>query len=267
MNNPQLPEAFQSVFGFGALKRYFPVKKFSRWGNALLGAFLLAGSAAIAAYGLYEAYWWTQRNGPVMFMDKLTGPAVIAAVLFLIAIFVAASAYSHWNMGAVIYENGLAYRDRKGVRTWRWEDVVSLTSAVVRHYTNGVYTGTTHRYTLIDRQGGKLVLGDVFIKVEELAAAVEAGIFPKLYERAIGSYNAGETLTFGPVILNKTGIQIGKKMYPWSEVKQVSIQRGIVQVSKKDGGWFSGASATASSIPNLRVLLSIVDQIVGIKAA
>jgi hypothetical protein len=39
-----------------------------------------------------------------------------------------------------------------------------------------------------------------------------------------------------------------------------------LKVSKKDGGWFSGASAAAASIPNLRVLLAIIHQVVGVKA-
>jgi hypothetical protein len=49
-------------------------------------------------------------------------------------------------------------------------------------------------------------------------------------------------------------------------VKEVSIHQGILKVSRKDGGWFSGASAAASVIPNLRVLLSIIDQVTGVKA-
>jgi hypothetical protein len=49
-------------------------------------------------------------------------------------------------------------------------------------------------------------------------------------------------------------------------VKEVSIHQGILKVSRKDGGWFSGASAAASVIPNLRVLLAIIQQLVGLKA-
>ena len=110
------------------------------------------------------------------------------------------------------------------------------------------------------------MLNDSLVKVEELAALIEEGTFPLLYEKAAQQYNTGQTLTFGPVVISKGGILVGKKTYPWQEVKEVSIQQGILKVSKKDGGWFSGASAMASTIPNLRVLLSIIDQVVGIKA-
>jgi hypothetical protein len=72
-------------------------------------------------------------------------------------------------------------------------------------------------------------------------------------------------LIFGPVAVSKAGIRIGKKTYPWMDVKQVSVQRGILKVAKKDSGWFSGASAAASVIPNLSVLLNIIYQVVGLK--
>ncbi len=40
----------------------------------------------------------------------------------------------------------------------------------------------------------------------------------------------------------------------------------VLSVKKRGGGWFSGATALASTIPNLHVLLSIINQIVGVKA-
>jgi cbb3-type cytochrome oxidase subunit 3 len=266
MEQVQIPEAFQSVFNMGMARRYFTVKKASRIGSLIGSVVLLGGSMVLFLYGAWEAYQAYRRHGPAMIDDKLTGPAVFAFLLFLLGLLAIWSAYANWNKGAVAYEKGFAYRDRKGIQAWRWEDLVSQTAAVTRHYTNGIYTGTTHVYTLFNREGKRLVLNDSLAKVEELAALIEAGTFPLLYEKAAQQYNTGQTLTFGPVVISKGGILVGRKTYPWQEVKEVSIQQGVLKVSKKDGGWFSGASAMASTIPNLRVLLSIIDQVVGIKA-
>jgi hypothetical protein len=109
-------------------------------------------------------------------------------------------------------------------------------------------------------------LSDSFSKVEELAKNIDQNIFPLLYAHATDQYNAGQTIIFGPVAISKAGIVIGKKTYPWTDVKEVSIHQGILKVSRKDGGWFSGASVAASVIPNLRVLLAIIQQLVGLKA-
>jgi hypothetical protein len=267
MNSIQIPDEMNSlVLGLGTLTGYYPIRKANRSGSLAAFFVCLIGSAGVFFYGLYVTYLAYQKHGPVMISQNLTTPTIIAIIAFLLGVLAGANAYVNWNKAVAVYEKGFAVRDRKGVKSWRWEDVVSLTSAVTRHYTNGVYTGTTHVYTLYNRQNERLVLNDVFTKIEEVAKNIEQSIFPLLYGRAADQYNAGQTLVFGPVAVSKGGIMIGKKTYPWQEVKEVSIHQGILKVSKKDGGWFSGASATAASIPNLRVLLTIINQVVGLKA-
>ena len=266
MIETQLPEAFiTSSLGLGTPKRYFPVKKIRRTGNLVVFFLFLLGAAAVFLWGIYDTSNAYQAHGVAVIDDHLLVPAIIAIVLFLLGVWAGWSAYANWNRGAALYEKGFVVRDRHGMQPWRWEEIVSLTSAVTRHYTNGIYTGTTHIYTLFNKQNKRLVLNDALGKVDELAKAIEEGCFPFLYERLALQYNSGQPVTFGPVAITKTGIQVGKKVYPWSEVKEVSLNQGILRISKKDGGWFSGASAAASTIPNLHVLLSIINQVVGLK--
>jgi hypothetical protein len=164
-----------------------------------------------------------------------------------------------------VYERGFACRDRTGLQTWRWDDILTMTSAVTRHYHTGIYAGTTHVYTLLDRRNQRLKLVDAIDRVEDLAKVIDTNIFPRLYPRAVDKYNAGELLPFGPVAISKQGMTIGKKTYPWGEVKQVSIHHGILKVTRKEGGRFSGGRAAASAIPNIHVLLAIIQQVVGLK--
>jgi hypothetical protein len=168
--------------------------------------------------------------------------------------------------GAVVYTNGFAYSDHKGVQTWRWEQVQDITANVVRHYTNGIYTGTTHNYSLVKTNGDKLVLNDALKDIEALYTHLQNNTLQQRYQRLADEYNQGNLVTFGQVTIGKQlGIQIGKKTYPWDQIQQVGINKGVLSVKKKDGKWFSGASATAGSIPNLHVLLSIINQIVGLQ--
>jgi hypothetical protein len=78
-------------------------------------------------------------------------------------------------------------------------------------------------------------------------------------------YNTGKTLAFGLVAISKAGMVVGRKTYLWTDIKEISIHKGILKVTTQEGGWFSGASAAAAVIPNLRVLLAIIHQVVGIK--
>jgi hypothetical protein len=266
VNNPQFPKAFSSrLFNLGASKRYFPVKKLNRIGSLVTFFIFIGGSILVFLYGFYITYVAIQKHGPAMIGDKLTVPVIIALVMLLIGLAVGRFAYENWSKGVAVYDQGLVVRDRKGIKPWRWEEIVSLKAAVTRHYIFGIYAGTTHRYSLFNHRNQRLVFGEMYARVEELAKIIQDGISPILYGRAAQKYNTGQTLVFGPVAISKSGIRIGKKVYPWSEVEQVSIQQGILKVTKKDGRRFSGASASASVIPNLNILLSIIHQVVGLK--
>lgn len=265
MDNPEIPARFLTVMGMGARTDYYPLKKGVRLGSLVACILLLAGSVVVMFVGLFNAYRAFQQHGTSLIDDTLGWPLVIAVILFLFGLLAAWSAHVNWDKAVVVYERGIAYSDRKGIQTWPWDQVVSMTSAITRHYTNGIYTGTTHTYTLLNRQNRRLVLSDSIRKVEALAKVIEEGIFPQLYEHAADQYNLGQSLTFGPVTINKTGIAIGKKNFAWADVKQVTIRQGSLKISRADGGWFSGASAMVSAIPNLRVLSAILQQVVGLQ--
>ncbi|MDP3186251.1 MAG: hypothetical protein Q8M58_13375, partial [Anaerolineales bacterium] len=127
-------------------------------------------------------------------------------------------------------------------------------------------TGATHVYSVENRNGSRLALNDAFSRVEELGRVIEEKTFPSLFEQAAQQYNAGQILTFGPVLVNKTGIQISKKNYAWGEIQPVTVRRGYLHIARKEGGLFSGAKTALASIPNLRVLLSIINQVIRVKA-
>ncbi len=266
MNDLQIPRQFISATGLGAPQAFFPVKKWNRVGNLVVCLGLLAAAGLVLLNGLYIAYLASEQNGPAMIDDKLPIPLLIAFILAAFGLLPGWGAYVNWKKGVVVYERGFAYFDRKGLQVWNWENVVSMRSAITRHYTNGIYTGTTHVYTLYDRLNLRLVLSDSIYKVEEFARLIDESIYPRLYQLAADQYNSGQSIVSGPVAISKEGITISRKTYPWTEVKEVAINRGVLKVSRKEGGWFSGASAPASSIPNLRVLLTIIHQVVGLKA-
>jgi len=266
MADPHFPKEFPSrVPGLGAPKRYFPVRNVNRTGALIISLMLLAVSLLVFLYGLYVTFLAYQMHGPVTIDDKLIVPLLVAFALLLPGLAAGWMAYRNWYKAAAVYEGGIAIRDRNGIQSWRWEEIVSLTAAVTRRHFIGIVTGTTHVYRLFNRQNQRFVFRDIYSNVEELAKAIQDVVFPGLYEQSARQYNSGRKLNFGPVAISKSGIQFGKRTIPWSEVQQVSIQRGILKVAKRGGGWFGRSSASASAIPNLNVLLNIINQVVGIK--
>ncbi|MEJ5224140.1 MAG: DUF6585 family protein [Anaerolineales bacterium] len=268
LSSAQLPEVFASVFGLGAPVAYYPVNKWNRWGSLAAGLIFFFGGALAGLFGLYYAYSQSQQYGPAVFMNNLLPFAIGAGIAVLLGLFGFWSAYDNWSRAVVLYNDGLAYHDNKGLQLWRWDEVAEFFFSITRHYTNGVYTGTTYVYTLHKTDGAKLSFDNKYGKddIPKLGGAIEKAVLPIQYKRAADAYNAGQVVAFGPVAISKEGITISKKMYPWDEVAKISLENGMLSVAKKGGGWFSGAAASVSSIPNVAALLTMIDQIIGVNS-
>lgn len=262
----EIPAQFSGLMGMGKPQAVFKAKVSMAARIVFAVIFGLVGGAAL----LYAGYLFWERWGryypPVIFKAMLPY-LVVAVIAFVLAVILLWGLYSRRKKAVVVYENGFSYSDRKGIKTWRWDQINLVYANVVRHYTNGIYTGTTHTYTLHDNNGDKVVFNNSLAEVENLYNFVQNHSFQLRYQKYADAYNAGTRVHFGPVNISKSGgIQIGNKTYHWTEIQQVGINNGVLSVKKKDGGWFSGATVTAGSIPNLHVLLSIIDQLVGLKA-
>jgi hypothetical protein len=265
MTNQNIPKTFLSITNLGKPLDYFQVRRINRVGSLVLLILFLTGAALITLSAMAEALQAIRLHGPAMLDDKLAAPMGYAFIFFLAGLLAGWSAFTHWNMGVVTYEGGFAWCDRKGIQVWRWEELVSITSAITRVYTIGIYTGTTHIYTLSNCRSQRLVLSDSLRRVEQLAMNIERNTFPLLYAPAVDRYKAGKRLGFGPLLLSTEGIEIGKNTYPWQMLKEVSIHHGRLKVFGKEKGLIDGASLSVSTIPNVRVLLAIIHQVAGLK--
>jgi len=265
-NSPvQVPEQFVGVYGLGAPVAVYPVGASNRWISAIWGVLLIGGAGLAGIYGIYDTYVQVAKYGPVMFSKAITVPFIIAGFLLLFGILAGVNAYQNWNKYAVLYEKGLAYSDNKGFQTWGWHEVEWFFVSITKRYHNGIYTGTTYLYTLQKANGSRLRLDNKFKKVETLGQFIGQKVAPFQYDKLLQKIRNGQTAVLGAIAVSKDSVTMGKKCYAWSEVEQVGIHKGYISIKKKDGGWFSGASARVSAIPNVDALFAILNQVVKVK--
>ncbi|MBI3160731.1 MAG: hypothetical protein HYZ26_14120 [Chloroflexi bacterium] len=263
--DPAVPKRFERVQGLGAAVEVF-AGKVTGWSWFGVAVFALAGLGALGGAAL--VFW---NKWGIYYYAVVLKEAGLWAAGALVAFALAAG--SLWGifrtrkLGAVLYANGFAHSSVKGITAWPWDQVEYTVATVTRHYTNRVYTGTSHVYTLWNAKNEKVILNDQLLDVERLYDHIEKQTFPRLYRQAADRYNSGQPVQFGQVTISKAGgLQVGKKQYAWDEIEEVRIEKGFLNVKKKGGGWFSGASAGAGYTPNLMVLLNILDQVVGLKS-
>lgn len=142
----------------------------------------------------------------------------------------------------------------------RWDHISSIRQNITRHYTNGVYTGTTHVYTLLATDGTSVTFREPLGDIDHLGTTLVREITRVQLPKAIAAYNAGERLQFGGITVSKEGIGNGKETLPWSQVKDIQVNKGYVSV-KKEGKWLNWSSAPVAAIPNFFVFLPLVKAI------
>jgi hypothetical protein len=168
-----------------------------------------------------------------------------------------------WGLSAQVYTDGFIRTRFNQQEICRWDDIVAVWQYVVKRYYNGVYTGTTHTYTIQKRDGTKLKFDDTLGNVEQLGNTIQEEVARRLLPLAIAAYNRGEPVPFGKLSLSGQGLSWGDKTLPWSEVQGVQINKGYLTV-KKQGKWLRWANISVSQIPNLLVALTLIDRIVGL---
>ena len=249
---------FNAVTGLGALKASYAYANRSKWSTLITGLVFLGGAGALVLLAIYLGVDAYINFGPVRVDNAIIWPLVLSLISLVIGVLVVISAWRNWPLAAALYEGGLAFNNRGGLQQVRWNEITSVLQNVSRHYTNGVYTGTTHVYTIVGTAGQKIVLDDRLGKqVEELGREVQTNSIEHLFPRYWQSVQAGQKVAFGPLALDQNKLYAGKKELAWSEVKAVRIKNGVISI-QKDKGWLQWASASVPQIPNFFVFYALI---------
>lgn len=183
---------------------------------------------------------------------------IIGLVLLAVGIGSLVSLFRNLNLRVLLCSGGLLRTSGGNVEIVRWDQVEAFWQAVTKRYYNGVYTGTTHLYTLRRNDGIVFKFNDTIGKVEALGNAIQREVTRILLPKFINAYNAGSTVNFGPLSINQQGISNSKEMLPWSQYKDMQVRRGIISV-KKEGKWLNWSSIGVARIPNFYVFMSLLD--------
>ncbi|GHO81320.1 hypothetical protein KSD_90910 [Ktedonobacter sp. SOSP1-85] len=166
----------------------------------------------------------------------------------------------HMSWRVYLCEQGFLLMKGSQADPFRWDQVQAMWQQVTKHYRNGIYTGTTHKYTIQRLDGHKIIFNDKFKQVEKLGDALSDAITTFMLPRALASYNAGQVLNFGPLSVSQQGVSNGKETLPWHEIKEFGVNRGIVSV-RKEGKWFNWSTISVAKIPNFFVFMSLTRSI------
>ena len=161
---------------------------------------------------------------------------------------------------AVVYRDGLAYRDWRGLHTWRWEEITAIYSNV-QLIVSRRKRFFRYSYRIQPRQGQSVTFDYNIDYVGDLGKAVKSQVYPRLLPALQQRYHNGERLVFGPLAVSRRdGLAWGNKHIAWNDVLKLDATLTHLEIARRDSSLLSGRYAVRlEKIPNVELLCSLLE--------
>jgi hypothetical protein len=107
--------------------------------------------------------------------------------------------------------------------------------------------------------GRRLTFDDSLPRLGVLAQIVCRETLPFLWPQAEAACEAGQTVRFGSIQLDRQGFRHGKQSLRWSQMQKVKVNGAQLLVYTK-GKWIHALNVPLSDTPNAHVLLALLGQ-------
>lgn len=249
------PEIYQSASAYQLGQQPTAVYRITTGARRIIGGILFTIVALfliIVAVGVITES--PQGSIPGGIIVALLGAGLFALALYF---FLYGTIYKRW--GVYVFEQGFLYKKgNEAPQPFRWDQIEAVWYQVTRRYSYGVYVGTTHRYRVRRRDGYQVILNNRFARVGQLGESINKQVTRTLLPQVTAAYNAGQTITFGPLSVNNQGLtDILGNLLPWSQITGIDIQSGYISV-RQAGKWLKWSNQAVVNIPNVFVFITLV---------
>lgn len=137
-----------------------------------------------------------------------------------------------------LFSGGLAVKRRSSDQALPWSEISATRQKHVR--TSGsigigpvevpVEGRSTSSYTIVHQTGQRVVFDSNFDDADWLFGRIEASVQPAILKGAALALDADGAVSFGPIALRSSGIEMSGRNIPWSELKHVSVENGQLRL-------------------------------------
>ena len=261
-SSPFDPELGRLIFAY----RTPPPSKAFKWAWGLGGSLL---SLSAIGFGVYLAFTTYEKYGPVPALAR-SAPWLISgfAVLFT-WVSIGLLRWARTQPGIRLHANGLFIEGRRN-QSLTWDQIDGISQGVTapdrlrpREMRYQVHLFPSKGRPVHLHGSGDGTRGMPYLP--ELASRVKASLYPNLQVELARMFREGVPLRFGPLRIDREGLQArrwgpvpGTFSVHWRHVKRITVQSGYFLVESIDRR--SPYRLPVSKIPNLEILLKIIDQ-------
>jgi hypothetical protein len=222
----------------------------------ILAALLFFPFLAWAAYDFYQS----RRVDPVL--------------AFFTVMFGLLFAYAWWwtKTRVTLHDEGISYKSPFKEKDLRWEEITE-TRYGQQPINAGAHFGLigwlitamarssnkmNRSFELIGPQ--KIAVNSNVRDVEEIVRMALAAVNPRLRKDAERILDSGGTVSFGKISLSPGGIVWkSKEPIPYTAIVKCKIDGSLLRV-KAEGKWLDNIAVTAKKVPNIFILLDLIEE-------
>ncbi|WP_405132764.1 DUF6585 family protein [Nocardia sp. NBC_01388] len=162
-----------------------------------------------------------------------------------------------------LFEHGVVIFGRGATTVFRWDTVTVLQDLVETKYMwylSDTIASMKDRYLLTDPSGGSYRISGEFVEAGQWGPVIREGILAARLPGALAAVEAGQTLTFGSITVNRDIVTARGRSVPWSDIEGIRTQRGFISL-RVAGQRFSLVKAPANAVPNIFVFLELAERL------
>jgi hypothetical protein len=142
-----------------------------------------------------------------------------------------------------------------------WEDVRAIHAGTIRYGLGRWTWGRRNLLRLVDRQGASLSLPASLAGLDRVGAHVKARAYPTLLAEGRERFNKGESLTFGPLRLDRNGLVVKRRAVAWDNLESAVVDGGILRLTIRRGNRTRIIQLPVWKIANLDLCLQILQHL------
>jgi len=170
--------------------------------------------------------------------DRTTAAVVLISAYSLIALIIGWFILHHWNREVILYERGFTYREGSSLRAFPYATIVSFQQKAVRFALSKRWPLILYRGILTTDQDEVLLINNVYSQVGPLMRRLEGLITRARLPVVAAKFQAGETVSFGPISLSGQALHVGDKTLPWSAWEGYRFANNqLVLMDKSGADW------------------------------
>ncbi|MCJ7512845.1 MAG: hypothetical protein MUO23_07735 [Anaerolineales bacterium] len=240
----------------GILRTYRPPPAYRTllWGIAL-AAWIVA--AILAVIGLWRWGLAVLHYGPVVVWPWSAPWFAAATAVVVLSLWLTFNAFGASGRAVHELRTGLLIEGRRERTHVPWTAVSGIYTSAI-HYLIPMLSTPRLTIELLSHSGRSIRLPAVLSGADHLVSTIKVRTYPRLLEEYRQAFNTGAPLHFGPLELNRNGMQYGKETLAWAEVASVTLERGRLWVRPMSGrGW----RIAVRRIPNAEVCLQLASHL------